>query len=316
MSIIKKCQFCGGDFRVKPSKINRQFCRSRCANDGGKKTKTVEVNGVKLSLANMCRKYNINAGTVSNRIRRGTSVAEAFISPIKGTGARSIKIGTRFGRLTTIGLPNLIKRYGPKNRGTRAVRVRCDCGKIKIVGASFLLRGVTKSCGCIRAEVSRLNGRAMAKYFLTINGVKMSVREAAAATGISIDIIRERLHDGWTPFDSVNTKPKIQNKPYSGSRHIIKFNGKSKSIKDWATELGFNPGMLSSRITVLGWPIKEALTTPVGFRRASRYKKTISRDPKYNQRTLLAKIFLHKTQRAAGRGKYPTLLSLGETPSP
>lgn len=69
--------------------------------------------------------------------------------------------GMRFGRLT------VIKRAA--NRGERTYWVcRCDCGTIKEVWSQSLVRGNTKSCGCIKSSA----GEALTRDFLDKNGIR------------------------------------------------------------------------------------------------------------------------------------------------
>lgn len=57
--------------------------------------------------------------------------------------------GQRFGRLTAVGPLRSDRRLGV------IWHCRCDCGGEKDVPAAYLLRGQTKSCGCIRREHPR-----------------------------------------------------------------------------------------------------------------------------------------------------------------
>lgn len=43
---------------------------------------------------------------------------------------------------------------------------------------------------------------------------------------------------------------------------LITFNNKTRCLSVWAEEYGLSPDTLYKRIVKLGWPIKEALTTP------------------------------------------------------
>ncbi len=58
----------------------------------------------------------------------------------------AIQLGDIFGRLTVIELF--------AEQGRRKARVRCDCGTEKIVVAYALRSGDTRSCGCLRKEVT------------------------------------------------------------------------------------------------------------------------------------------------------------------
>ena len=61
---------------------------------------------------------------------------------------RDVRIGEAFTRLTVIAdLPRL-------PRANRRVRVRCTCGTEREVLVSNLLRGVTRSCGCLVRETT------------------------------------------------------------------------------------------------------------------------------------------------------------------
>lgn len=53
--------------------------------------------------------------------------------------------GRRFGRLQVLSLSPEGPQYG-----RRKWLCRCDCGNAKVVGSELLLRGTTKSCGCLR----------------------------------------------------------------------------------------------------------------------------------------------------------------------
>jgi hypothetical protein len=57
-------------------------------------------------------------------------------------------VGERFGRYTVIGAA------APASDRHRQVLARCDCGTIRIVRASYLQKGLTRSCGCLRRELT------------------------------------------------------------------------------------------------------------------------------------------------------------------
>ena len=76
-----------------------------------------------------------------------------------------LKIGTKFGRLTILKEVKPItqthfskggKKYISKHKVFLCV---CDCGNEKEIRASSLLNGDTQSCGCLRTEKSRGNGK-------------------------------------------------------------------------------------------------------------------------------------------------------------
>lgn len=59
--------------------------------------------------------------------------------------------GKKFGRLTAIAL----SRIAPAPSGTRHFwKCQCDCGKVMEINKFRLTSGKTKSCGCLRREVT------------------------------------------------------------------------------------------------------------------------------------------------------------------
>ena len=70
------------------------------------------------------------------------------------------EIGNKYGKLTVIARA--------ENKDTRAYwKCKCDCGKIVIVSGKQLRSGKTKSCGCLRREVSR--DKRLEKYGIKPN---------------------------------------------------------------------------------------------------------------------------------------------------
>lgn len=47
------------------------------------------------------------------------------------------------------------------------------------------------------------------------------------------------------------------------NNRILKLNGKSQTMKEWADELGIRPQTLSNRVNRSGWSDEKALTTPI-----------------------------------------------------
>lgn len=56
--------------------------------------------------------------------------------------------GQRFGRLVVVA-------HDTSTRGRTMYQCRCDCGAQRVVAATSLRNGDTRSCGCLRAEVMR-----------------------------------------------------------------------------------------------------------------------------------------------------------------
>jgi hypothetical protein len=60
----------------------------------------------------------------------------------------------RFGRLTVLG-----RGSNPYGNGSAFWRCRCDCGTETIVAGYALRKGASRSCGCLRREVTRDRNR-------------------------------------------------------------------------------------------------------------------------------------------------------------
>lgn len=66
-------------------------------------------------------------------------------------------VGNRYGRLT------VMEYVGADDRYNYFYLCKCDCGNEKVIVRRSLIGGHTRSCGCLRKEASRLNGRARKK---------------------------------------------------------------------------------------------------------------------------------------------------------
>jgi hypothetical protein len=84
--------------------------------------------------------------------------------------------GTRFGRLTIVGISGHIQRKG-KTSTIILWECQCDCGGSKIARGNHLRDGRTKSCGCITKEnnIERLRTHGLSKT--SIYGIWIHLRE-------------------------------------------------------------------------------------------------------------------------------------------
>jgi hypothetical protein len=65
--------------------------------------------------------------------------------------------GQRFGRLTVI---ERAGSYKAPNGNTEPIwRCKCDCGEVVDILKGNLLRGHTRSCGCLRIEIVKQNNK-------------------------------------------------------------------------------------------------------------------------------------------------------------
>lgn len=74
-----------------------------------------------------------------------------FTKEVNNMGKAIDLTGQRFGRLT------VIERAENDKYGRLTWKCECDCGKNKIVNGQSLIRGKTKSCGCLRRDTHPKN---------------------------------------------------------------------------------------------------------------------------------------------------------------
>lgn len=125
--------------------------------------------------------------------------------------ARLHLFGQRFGRLTV---------HGMEMRNTRSYwRCHCDCGNETMVMGKHLVRGATKSCGCIVREMKTIHGHLAGGKKTTEYRAWMSMRhrclnprdlDFASYGGRGIKICeRWRRRGGFANFISdIGRKPK------------------------------------------------------------------------------------------------------------
>lgn len=91
--------------------------------------------------------------------------------------------GQRFGRLTVLEFAEFDRH------GTAMWRVRCDCGTEFVARGTHIRSGMTRSCGCIRKEVSALYAtsawRTWAKPVILIgHGQRVECESLSAAARV------------------------------------------------------------------------------------------------------------------------------------
>jgi len=116
--------------------------------------------------------------------------------------------GQRFGRWVAIS-------YSHEKPGSGAMwNCVCDCGTVKLVKRSSILRGESKSCGCLQRERSS----AACIKRLTVHG------ETAGGNS--------RVYRIWANMNSRCSNPKFDSYPYYGGRGI-------KVCDEWKTFSNF-----------------------------------------------------------------------------
>lgn len=208
-------------------------------------------------------------------------------------------IGCVFGRL-------LVLREGPRTgSGKRQFWCECECGgQCRLVQGGNLRNGATKSCGCLRRELTAqrsikhgaTKGGAWTAEYGIWNGLKNRVLNpnvdsygSYGGKGIEVDpqwlssfeafladmgprpspqhsIDRIKNDKGYEPGNCRWVTPSEQARNRS-SNHLLEHDGRTMCMAAWSEEVGIRIGTLWARIVRSGWTAEEALTIPPGGRR-------------------------------------------------
>lgn len=174
----------------------------------------------------------------------------------------------KFGRLIVVGIQNV------PGRAHLHWKCRCDCGKTVLVRSSSVRNGITVSCGCYARTVAITHGQAIRPR---------SGKRCATVEYIQWSNIRKNVCKHWQVFENffadMGKRPDgyrlyrdNKNKQYSRKNCTwIKSRRKVISeaagiglntVKNVAKRYGLKYCTLVARLSN-GWPVKEALATPV-----------------------------------------------------
>ena len=204
----------------------------------------------------------------------------------KTINTKDPEIGSRYGRLTIVS--GVVQE-----KGRRLFRALCDCGNVKLYDRSNLVR--TKSCGCLRVEVSGTVNKVHGMRNKPIYHVWTTMIQRCTNTnhsqykdygGRGIEVCLEWrtftnfLNDmGEAPFKGATLERANTNKGYNkenvywASREIqanntrksvrFTYNGKELTLKQLSVESGVLLGTLRSRIYAQGLSVEEAISRPI-----------------------------------------------------
>jgi hypothetical protein len=153
--------------------------------------------------------------------------------PTVGSRPNRIKqMSGTFGRLTVLGFAGMNKH------GEATWLCRCSCGNEIVVNGQLLRRGTTRSCGCLRIEVSR---------------ARMTVHGDARRDNVS------REHGIWRSMISRCENPQVPGFKYWGGRGITVCEEWRSDYRNFLEQMGRRPSPQHSidRIDVDGPYSKE-----------------------------------------------------------
>lgn len=202
--------------------------------------------------------------------------------------------GKKFNRLTAI-------RFIKRNLGEYFWLFKCHCGISKIIRKSSVMRGITKSCGCLAVERLKQfpNGithhMTKTRFYKIFMGLKYRCENLKASNfknygrrgikclWVSFEEFRDDMYEDYqshiklfgiknTQIDRIDNngnycKENCRWATFSEQNlnksnvRIIEFNKIKKPLSEWARIYSLPVSMLFGRIN-RNWKIKDALETP------------------------------------------------------
>lgn len=199
----------------------------------------------------------------------------------------------KFGRLKVVGRDGY--HIYPSGKRRAKWLCQCDCGNLVSVVTSDLKNAHTQSCGCLRKETTALLKQTHCQCESRLYSIwcgmknrcynsKQSNFRYYGARGIAIcdewredfcafyswaikhgykdnlSLDRININDGYYPQNCrwVTVGEQSLNR---SNNHLIQYNDKTQSIKEWSGETGIAYDCLFYRLEH-GWTVRDALTTP------------------------------------------------------
>lgn len=207
---------------------------------------------------------------------------------------KPLPLGEKFGRLTVVEESHRVE-------SRLYLRCVCECGGSLVVHLSSLRTGATKSCGCLRSELSRVrqstHGLSSSRFYKI--WLKMRERchdphainyERYGALGIRVcerwqkfEHFRDDMHASYqehveqhgtrdTSIDRIENAlgylpgncrwaTEFEQRRNKSTNHLIEFNGRTQALHDWGRETGLGGRTIYKRLQ-RGWSVERALTEP------------------------------------------------------
>ena len=195
---------------------------------------------------------------------------------------KRVCLGDTFNRLTVIGEKEHVN-------GKPFYKCKCICGNEKLIREDHLLKGESKSCGCLVTKHGMYKTRLYhewfhmrercnknvkdikKKYNYADKGIKvcddwndfLKFKEWALANGYTDDLTIDRInyHLGYSPDNCRWATIKQQANNMSSNRFIV-YRGKRMTVAQWSEKLNLRSSAIYKRL-YSGWDVKKALETPI-----------------------------------------------------
>lgn len=198
-------------------------------------------------------------------------------------------VGERFGRWTVVSGGNAV---------AGKTRVVCDCGTVRDVVTGTLYRGNSRSCGCLRSEISgsrfRKHGDTGSRLYNIWRGMRdrcdnhrhatydcyggrgirvcqewrqsyAAFKEWAASNGYAANLQLDRI-DNDRGYEPTNCRFVTRVANCSNTRRTILIDafGETKTLAEWTRDHRCNapPRTVTRRIRQFGWSPEIAIATP------------------------------------------------------
>ena len=201
--------------------------------------------------------------------------------------------GERFGRLVVLWMIPNERRFG-----SVVWQCRCDCGRSASVASTNLVRGTTKSCGCIVAEVNKqrsgTHGKKKTPEYSTWarmkdrcnnpkndkfkhyggRGIKVCERWMESFADFLADmgprpskdhsIDRRDVNGNYCPENCEWATREQQMRSRRTTQHFT-VDGVTKTLAEWSRETGIKSRTITGRIAY-GWTVADAIKTKTNSR--------------------------------------------------
>lgn len=196
-------------------------------------------------------------------------------------------IGNKYNKLT-------ITKYSHNKDGHYYYECTCECGRVKVICISNILKEFTRSCGCMFKTINITHGmrhtrlyniwakmqrRCLNKndndyYKYGERGISVCLEwrtfipfgEWAMNNGYQESLTIDRINNDGD-YEPSNCRWATYKQQGNNKRNsfFIEYNGEKLTSSEWDERLGFKRKTVWTRIKILKWDSIKAITTPISW---------------------------------------------------